>query len=112
MVWSAGEYEDESEDVVGFYEDCEESDEFINKCRKDATNFVEKYDEVIRQAVESSFVYSWEQAGCDFALTRNLHGVGFWDRDLGDIGDKLTDYAHVEGSVYFYIGDDGMIYSD
>lgn len=31
-----------------------------------------------------------ELAGHDFALTRNGHGAGFWDRGLGRIGDMLT----------------------
>jgi len=36
-------------------------------------------------------------AGQDFALTRNGHGAGFWDRGLGVVGDKLTDAAHAFG---------------
>jgi hypothetical protein len=31
-----------------------------------------------------------EQAGHDFWLTRNGHGVGFWDRGLGAVGERLT----------------------
>ena len=31
------------------------------------------------------------QAGHDFALTRNGHGAGFWDRGRGALGDRLTD---------------------
>ncbi len=38
-----------------------------------------------------------EQAGHDFAFTRNRHGTGFWDRGLGDIGDRLTANAHPYG---------------
>lgn len=34
-----------------------------------------------------------EMIGHDFWLTRNGSGVGFWDRGLGDIGDRLTDIA-------------------
>ena len=33
----------------------------------------------------------------DFALTRNRHGAGFWDRGLGDIGARLTEAAHAYG---------------
>jgi hypothetical protein len=50
------------------------------------------------------------QAGHDFWLTRNRHGAGFWDRGLGGIGQRLTDAAHVWGSVDLYLGDDGRIY--
>jgi len=38
-----------------------------------------------------------DQAGEDFALTRNGHGGGFWDRGLGDKGRALTEAAHVYG---------------
>lgn len=54
---------------------------------------------------------SLEQQGHDFWLTRNRHGAGFWDRGLGEAGRKLTDMAHVYGSVDLYVGDDGQIYA-
>ena len=34
---------------------------------------------------------STEMAGHDFALTRNGHGTGFWDRGLGEMGDMLSE---------------------
>ena len=34
-----------------------------------------------------------EQIGHDFILTRNGHGAGFWNRGLGEIGDRLTKWA-------------------
>ena len=40
------------------------------------------------------------QVGHDFWLTRNGHGAGFWDRGLGEIGDRLTKAAEVYGSDY------------
>jgi len=55
--------------------------------------------------------YNERRAGNDLWYTENGHGVGYWDRDLGDIGDKLTDAAerHERG---FYRGDDGLLYLD
>lgn len=49
------------------------------------------------------------QAGHDFWLTRNHHGAGFWDRGLGEAGDRLTKAAHVYGSVDLYVTDDGKV---
>lgn len=40
-----------------------------------------------------------EQIGHDFWLTRNGHGAGFWDRGLGELGDRLTALAKAYGSV-------------
>lgn len=51
-----------------------------------------------------------EQAGRDFWLTRNRHGAGFWDRGLGEIGERLTKAAHVYGSVDLWVAQDGLIY--
>jgi hypothetical protein len=51
-----------------------------------------------------------EHAGHDFWLTRNGHGCGFWDRDLGEVGNKLTDACKKFGGCDAYVGDDGKIY--
>jgi hypothetical protein len=49
--------------------------------------------------------------GHDFWLTRNGHGVGFWDRDLpGTLGDDLSALADAAGMLDVYIGDDAMIH--
>lgn len=54
---------------------------------------------------------TWEEyAGHDFWLTRNGHGAGFWDRGLGEVGDRLSEAAKVYGGEDWYIGDDGKIY--
>lgn len=34
-----------------------------------------------------------EQIGHDLYLTSNHHGAGFWDRGLGELGDRLTEAA-------------------
>jgi hypothetical protein len=53
--------------------------------------------------------------GSDFCLTRNNHGAGFWDRGLGNVGDKLTKISNGFGeqslTIYGqtleeYLGDD------
>lgn len=49
-------------------------------------------------------------AGHDFWLTRNGHGVGFWDRNLGEVGDALTEAAKCFKGCDIYVGDDGRVY--
>ena len=39
----------------------------------------------------------------DFWLTRNGHGTGFWDRGLGELGDKLTELAKSFGSADLWL---------
>ncbi len=70
---------------------------------RDCQNFQQQNAELLGQIDD-------EQAGHDFWLTRCGHGAGFWDRGLGEIGDRLTDAAHAAGNVDLYLGDDGKIY--
>lgn len=46
--------------------------------------------------------YDLSHAGHDFALTRNGHGAGFWDRGLGEVGERLSAAARAAGEVYVY----------
>lgn len=51
-----------------------------------------------------------DQLGHDFWLTRNHHGVGFWDGRLSyEIGQRLTDAAHRAGERTLYVSDAGEI---
>lgn len=50
------------------------------------------------------------QAGHDFWLTRNGHGAGFWDRGLGELGERLSKASDAYGSFDLYVGDDGQIH--
>lgn len=54
--------------------------------------------------------YDESAAGRDFAYNRNGHGVGYWSRDLGDIGDKLSDICRKWRETDIYRGDDGKLY--
>ena len=54
------------------------------------------------------------QAGHDFWLTRNGHGVGFWARPEvygEEKAQELTALAESFGPVDLYVGDDGRIYA-
>ena len=47
-------------------------------------------------------IYSEEQFAHDYVLSRNGHGTGFCDRDLGDIGAYLHQAAKDCGEQYIY----------
>ena len=60
----------------------------------DAEAFWEAFGYVLLSLDYGKRVENWpsaELAGHDFALTRNGHGTGFWDRGLGEMGDMLTE---------------------
>lgn len=48
--------------------------------------------------------------GNNLYLTRNGHGAGFWDLELGELGDRLTAAAKALGESELYVGDDGKLY--
>ena len=49
--------------------------------------------------------------GHDLALTRNHHGAGFWDRNLGELGTSLTQWAHTFPELDTYLGDDNHLHA-
>ena len=51
-----------------------------------------------------------EQVGHDLWLTRNGQGTGFWDRGLGEVGDKLAKIASSMGEKNLFWGEDGKIH--
>ena len=77
--------------------------------RSDCARFQKANKTLLREAYARG--YSKAQAGHDFWLTRNGHGAGFWDRELGEVGERLTDAAHAMGACEIYFGDDGKIYA-
>lgn len=52
-------------------------------------------------------------AGHDLWLTRRGHGTGFWDRGLGELGERLTKAAKAMGEPFGgalpYVNEDGRI---
>ena len=47
--------------------------------------------------------------GHDLFLSRNGHGTGFWDNDLGDVGDRLHAAAQSLGGSILYVTDTGAL---
>ncbi|MGY3278148.1 hypothetical protein [Bradyrhizobium sp. S3.7.6] len=54
--------------------------------------------------------YDEKAAGRDFWYSRNGHGTGYWDRDLGDVGDTLHKSASQWRGRDLWRGDDGLIH--
>lgn len=70
--------------------------------------FLEWHGEKVDLAIAGSDDYDHTQAGRDFWFTRQGHGVGFWDRGLGMVGDDLSDAARSFGEKHVFIDDDGL----
>lgn len=66
----------------------------IEMCR----NFILSNHHIIQQAGLTA-----SDVGHDLWLSAQGHGSGFWDRDLGEIGQTLTDQAKVHGPRYGHL---------
>lgn len=115
-VWT-GTFEDEEGEIVELdskYDYTEFSDESVKAAKTQLRNFLFANREAIAQAREIAEArgetYDDAQVGHDLSLTRNHHGVGFWDRGLGEAGEKLTTAAHALGEVDVEVGDDGKLH--
>lgn len=106
-LWSTSSYDingernNESLEARGFTA-ADLTDAAVESIREDVTSFVADNWADVR-GLDAA------QTGHDFLFTRDRHGTGFWDRGLGDVGDRLTSAAHVYGDSGFYVTDDGDI---
>lgn len=85
------------------------SSDLLTKSEADCLAFLNENHGLLEVA-RRDHDYTDRQAGHDFWLTRNGHGVGFWDRGLGTVGDALSEAATAYGTFDLYVGDDGDIY--
>jgi hypothetical protein len=86
------------------------SDEAWNEAEEDCRAFQESCAELLTAAYATRPDYSERSAGLDFYLTRCGHGAGFWDRGLGEIGERLSGMARPYGESSLYLGDDEKLY--
>lgn len=95
MVWAnCYEYNSETREIE-IAEDASEHDltnDARNELTEDCLDFIKEEYEALHRVAKSHFSNEndWSQHGHDFALTRNGHGAGFWDRGYGRDGDYLT----------------------
>jgi len=102
-LWSSCDEDGEPFDSASTIENIAYKD--VGKAEKDCRKFCKENNALLEKSgLDES------QIGYDFWLTRNGHGAGFFDRDLGEIGDKLTKACEAFGEVTPYTGNDGLIY--
>ncbi len=104
-LWSSN---DESNDQGGDPLDENYSiEDFTVEALRESIDDCKSFQETEAEALEAAYghgpSYGPESAGHDFWLTRNGHGAGFWDRGLGEIGERLTRASKTYGSVYLMV---------
>lgn len=89
------------------------SPDALKQSREDVEGFLrDNWEDIVlyKEAFNLSAYGAVRNAMQDFLLTRNRHGAGFWDRGLGELGERLSEAAKAWGSVDAYEGDDGLVY--
>jgi hypothetical protein len=79
----------------------------VTKACKDVAEFFKRLGDLLEKAREYK---DDEHIAYHFWLTRQGHGVGFWDGDYGDIGDQLANIAELSGVSNYVVGEDGKIH--
>ncbi len=95
------------------YGESDITDESLAVIDAQCEKFQQLYGDVIDAATCRQGQYSnREMAGHDFWMTRNGHGVGFWDGDWSpqDLADQLDEGAKKFGEAHLDVGDDGAIH--
>lgn len=108
-LWSSNDYDEVPLENNYSFKDI--SYNTLKEMKEDCDKFQSENADFLSKAHYGNKEYSdLEMAGHDFWLTRNNHGAGFWDGDLEDVGQTLTEACRKFHNVDLYVGDDGLIY--
>jgi hypothetical protein len=103
QLWaqSDNERDDSGSTTLGEnYDRADIADEYVESVRDEIAALVADHPLAVRMyAAQRQFNAGsvWAHFGHDFYLTREGHGVGFWDRGLGELGDYLTQISKWAG---------------
>lgn len=102
MLWANVEWGTESGDPPEGYDagTLILTEENLRELAADVIDFIDdNYTDLTGYVIHRGMrEQGWASAGCDFALTRNGHGTGFWDRGLGERGDRLAEASRPYGT--------------
>jgi hypothetical protein len=87
------------------------SEEAWKQAQDDCADFNLLADAWLHKAyTHGNMSYDMERAGIDFWLSRNGHGAGYFDRDIGTAANGLQKLARSMLGRNVYRGNDGLIY--
>lgn len=94
LLWSTAQDTEDGSDINGYWDSSEfpVSPIALGSMIDDVNSFIEL-------AGDDLTGMELGQIGHDLTLTRNGHGAGFWDRGLGERGDRLTEHATSMGNI-------------
>jgi hypothetical protein len=92
-LWTATEGDDGGTPLDERFTVADFSEDAVEAARRDVVDFM------TGAAAPDLDGLDPEMIGHNFSLTRNGHGTGFWDRDLGARGDRLKEACEPYGCV-------------
>lgn len=115
--------EDFIKQMLQGYAECAEwadtPEDFDEEGKYDGAGFCESAKKTVTEDCRSFYIENKElimSSGMDGAyvghnlwLTAGCHGSGFWDRGLGEVGDKLAAATNKVHGRILYIKDDGFL---
>jgi hypothetical protein len=108
-LWSSSDCHPVTGEILESLEGFEPSIEFKQKAFSDCHAFWHTHFGLLQTLCIDYNTY-WAQHGHDLWLTRNGHGAGYWDRNYGMVGERLTEAATALGEMSLYLGDDLLVY--
>lgn len=104
LLWQAVDYDEEGNEIIVSEEfDIDDIPQKIwDGIRQDVVDF-------IQAAAEDLQGLSEEAIGHNLVLTRNGHGAGFWDMELGARGERLTKIANRLGEHQIFVIDGELV---
>lgn len=100
-------------------DDYDWADGEAEKLHADCYDFMQENERLLeryaRREASTGDYTTWELAGHDFWLTRCGHGVGYWARGFGALGDLLTKrcgHGTPYPSLDLYLSDDELVCAD
>lgn len=115
-LWSSYDYNEDGDmlepldELVGVFEGNITLSAYRVLYKNCAEFWVNNIDDILALEYNHPEHSDFSLAGHDLWLTENGHGAGFWDRGLGELGEKLTEACQYnsthleryEGKLYAY----------
>lgn len=104
LIWTTS-LDDGKTQMEDTYDIHDVSNEAFDSAQQTCADFIE----LVWEHVEGSKTLEAEFMGHNLALSQNGHGTGFWDSDLGDMGDALHKFAKTFDEQSLYVSDDDTV---
>lgn len=119
LLWQAGENQDgETGEYLFTWDDKYTVEDFADGQRDKMREFLASFMEAnLEDLVSTGHVHRYgdnsdgiKQIGHDYVLTTGGHGAGFWDRGLGEAGDRLSEVCRAERHEWALYEHEGVLY--